>query len=112
MTGTCSGTRSKESREGRNSRSKEGSKGSKGSRKSCYSQGKGRCKSSQASSKNSWWINQAGWGSNGGARWGSDSVELAQPTATTPTTATVIGSPQLDENLEELDFWILIDDLV
>ena len=42
----------------------------------------------------------------------TQTVELAQPTATTPTTATVIGSPQLDENLEELNLWISIDDLV
>ena len=42
----------------------------------------------------------------------TQTVELVWPTTTTPTTATVIGSPQLDKNLEKLDLWILIDDLV
>ena len=39
-------------------------------------------------------------------------AEFAQPTVTTPTTATVIGSSQLDKNPEELDLWIPIDNLV
>ena len=42
----------------------------------------------------------------------TQTAELARPTATTPTMATVIGSSQLDKNPEELDIWIPIDDLV
>ena len=57
-------------------------------------------------------IRQGGAAMVGQGGAATQTVELARPTATTPTTATVIGSPQLDENLEELDFWIPIDDLV